>query len=311
MKLVRRGYFLAALAAVIALALPAGSAAAPPIERATSATLFTTPFTARGYSWSMIVGNGSLTIVGTKRRAGSSQTHMYTFQQGVELTASSSLSTATLSADLGRYGKIAMTFTGRGKLARSSAPRPCTGPGFVSKSGTLAGEPGFSLVADGPFFGAIDRASLGARLSRQADPGTLDCSSVGGLGKPPAGSVTLLGSRAAGDRLTVVATKSPGGAVTESATLIQDRASTAPATVKHTVSARAPSPAFTYADDLTSAAVHGVGPFLSGTLSFTAARASGDSAAGELTGDFTVEFGSPAAQTPAAAGLDGTLVRRT
>ena len=61
---------------------------------------------------------------------------------------------------------------------------------------------------------------------------------------------------------------------------------------------------------MSSASVNAVGPFLSGTLSFTAAGASGNTAAGTLSGNYTAKFDVIGPQSPAAAGdLPGVLTR--
>lgn len=293
------------LALVVAALVPGAASSAPAASRP---TLFTTPFTYKGYSWTMFAQDGakdSLSIIATKRAGKATQSHIYSFQQGVTFSANASLSSAKLTARLGTFGTIVMTFAGKGGLATTAPPPPCKGAKFQSRSGTLSGRPGFSFRADTGFFGKLSKPSLGARLSRQSGAGKLNCGGGGPTVKPPSGGVSLFGTATGGGQLSVSVVKTAAGAVTQSVFLLE---STAPATVAHSITVPAPSSTFTVADDLSSATVQGQRPFLSGTLKFQG-QGFGNTAAGQLTGDFTAKFDSPGARKPAQGGMQGTLIR--
>jgi hypothetical protein len=293
------------VATAVAALVPASSAGAP---AAASATLFTTPFVYKGYSWSLVASNtggkSSLLISATKHAGGATQTHIYTFQSGVSFTASPTLSSANLVAHLGQYGTIRARFRGAGALTLRGLPPPCKGPKFSSRAGSLSG---FAFVADTTFFKRVAKAPVAATVGRLGAGVQLNC---GGPVKPPTGALSLSGSATTGGIVSVSATKTAAGAVTQSVSVFEEQAKTAPATVFHTITTPAPTGSFTAAPDLSSASVNAVGPFLSGTLSFTASGASGNTAAGTLSGNYTAKFDVIGPQSPAAAGdLPGVLTR--
>ncbi len=276
---------------------------------ATTPTLWTTPFTYKGYSWTLQVsGQGaqaSLTISAIKQVGSASQMHVYSFRTGVRFTVDKNLSTAHLTASLGSFGTMKAAFRASGKLAARSLPAGCTGPKFLGRSGSLTG---FAFVADTTFFKKVAKTPVNAALSRPSGPGQINCAGTGAgtTPKPTAGTVALMGTRTEAPMLSVMASRSASGAVTEVVT-VNDRRGTA--TIMHMITSRAPTSAFTTTTDLSSATVTGVAPFLSGTLTFTSSGGYGSVATGTLSGSFTARFDSIGAQTPASTSpLQGTLM---
>ena len=123
-------------------------------------------------------------------------------------------------------------------------------------------------------------------------------------GGRPAGSLTLAAVRSEGDSTFMISASKTGGEVTQSA-IAMDRVGSA--TVLHAIVARAPASGFEAAADLRSARVASAGPFLSGTLDFTADSASGTSAFGDVSGDFVARFDSIGHRS--SSGTSGFLTR--
>jgi hypothetical protein len=295
----------AATAALLALALPS---AAHEAHAAQSASLVAS-FEHKGYAWTMIVTDGardSLTLMATRKAGQATQTHTYSFSSGVNFKVGAGLASATLTANLGQFGRVNAAFRAGAALRSSSPPRGCSGPKSEARAGTLGGKPGLGFTIDSTFFKTISKPSVKASIFRQKGAGQLRCGTPtgGGTGQP-AGQISLIA--ASQDRLTISVTKSKVGAVTQSVTSFE---TVAGASVFHSISSPAAASTFTVADDLSTARVTGAGPFLSGALDFTASAAAGKVSPGTLAGNFTARFDSIGAKSPAAGGeLFGTLTR--
>jgi len=297
---------LATMGGVAALALP--SAVAAPKA---GPSLVTSPFVYKGYNWTLIASKGSLEIFAVKKSGTATQTHLYAFGSGVSFVAPATLATAKLKANLGAFGTISATFKATTKLASRTLPPPCTGK-VKARTGALTG---FAFTADTTFFKKVSSRSISATITNTAASPTQACggSKPGPTPKPPAGGLSLIGTNAtagAGAILSIIASKTAAGAVTEAVTVTDDRAKTAPGTVIHSITTPASDSALTVSTDLKSATLTAAGAFLSGSLSFAAQGGYGSTQVGQLTGDYTAKFDSIGAQTPAsAAPLQGTLTK--
>jgi hypothetical protein len=292
------------LVALGALAFAAPALAASPV------VLTAGPVKVKDYKMQLIASESgakdSLLVLFTRGSGASTQTHTYSFASGVDLKVKPGLAGATLKANLGQFGSIAMSFAGGGK-AVATTPAGCTGAKYVSKRGSLGGA--FRLVADSSYFRTISQKKLPAALGTQQGSGQLNCGGAGGQGTggKPAGALTLSAVKAEGaSTFMVSATRGADGAVTQSAMQI-DRVGTT--TVMHAISAKSGRTSFDAAADLTSARLAAAGPFLSGTLSFASDAAAGASAFGELSGDFVAKFDSIGRRSPVEVGANGILQR--
>ena len=88
----------------------------------------------------------SLTILFSRAGGGSTQQHMYSFNSGVNVTATS------IKGSLGRYGGIDLKLAGAHGV-RGSVPDGCSGRPGTTRKGTLKGS--LRLVADTTYFGTV------------------------------------------------------------------------------------------------------------------------------------------------------------
>jgi hypothetical protein len=292
------------LVALGALAFAAPAFAASPV------VLTAGPVKVKDYKMTLVASEAgskdSLLVLFSRGSGASTQTHTYSFAQGVDLKVAPSLASATLKASLGRFGSIAMSFGGSGK-ATAATPPGCTGVKYLSKRGSLRGT--FRLVADTGYFGTVGQKRLAASLGKQQGSGQLNCGGGGtpGTGGKPTGALTLTAMKADGaSTFMVSAQKAADGSVTQSAMQIDRAGST---TVMHAISAKAAKASFEAAADLSTARLAAAGPFLSGTLSFASATATGGSAFGELSGDFVAKFDSIGHRSPVELAASGILQR--
>jgi hypothetical protein len=279
-----RTHAFAALAAGAAvLAVPAVASAAP------APSVVAGPVKVKAYSMSVVASKGSLSVLLSRRAGTSNQTHIYSASQGVAVKVNKALTAGTVTAPLGAMGTVKLKLHGAGALRKGTVPKGCTGTPGKSRAGTLTGT--FKLQADGGrYFGTIKKGKLPAQVIKG---GKLNCQAPGGGTPTPGGSSgsTLLShSITEGDQLTSFSAIRQGGKVSESVTRIDSRAATAPLSVIHTISAPAPSGAFTTAADLSSATVQGAGRFITGSLSFTADDAFGSTATGTAAGSLAAQF---------------------
>jgi hypothetical protein len=227
------------------------------------------PLKVRDYQMTVIgsdAGKDSLSIMFSRTSGGSSQQHMYLFDSGVTVTPTS------IKGSLGRYGAINLKLSGA-RTAKSTIPAGCSGNPGSSKRGTLKGS--FKLVADSSYFRTVTAKSLPGTVSVG---GSIRCDGDGS-GTPGAGSGAAGGP-------VVSLTKTDGGgmftfsatAKAQSAMVMDDAATTAPAQVMHIISAQGAG--------LKGDSVPGISPFIGGAGTF-----SGD-VSGTLSGDLTAKFDS-------------------
>ena len=275
--------FAALAAGAAVLAVPAVASAAP------APTVAAGPVKVKAYSMSVVASKGSLSVLLSRRAGTSTQTHIYSAAQGVAVKVDKALTKGTVTAPLGAMGSVKLKLRGTGALRKGAVPKGCTGTPGKSRAGTLTGT--FRLKADGGrYFGTIKKGKLPAQVIKG---GKLNCQSSGGGTPAPggnAGSTLLSRSITEGDQLTSFSAIRQGGKVTESVTHIDSRTATAPLSVIHSISAPAPSSAFSTAGDLSSANVQGAGRFITGSLAFTAENAFGTTATGTATGSLAAQF---------------------
>jgi len=279
-----------------------------PASAATGTAFVSHPVSVGGYTMRVVASRGDGTrvsvvlfrVVGTLRRpadlggVGSIQQHEWRATRA-RLTASRGLHRARLRARLGSAGRIDMKFRASGRTSRGRVPWCATRRRRIS--GTLRGS--FELRT-GPGFGTIVRRRLPASLSRGSEYDGCYAPPIGGdpccggqptlhlPGSPPGGEIDIWNA---------------GGGTFET---VRDLSR---ANERHEIVARSAEPVFSYSSDLRSASVTGIGPFVSGALSFAGAPsgAGGDSgASGNTTGDFTAHLAAPRPFT-VPSGAPGSL----
>lgn len=275
------------------LLIAAGVAAlAAPATAAADTTLTAGPLKVRGYQLTLLASDGakdSLSVVATRRSGGSTQTHMWSFADGVTVKAGGAKPSIALRG--GRYGTVKLTLGGLRGGGRGTVPAGCTGTPGSQQRGTFAGT--LRLTLDRTFFKTVKAARLpGTRVTG----GTLRCDGTSG-GQQRGTTLSVTAERGDGGYLMFSAIRDGGGKVTQQAFVTDAPATVAPASsAMHMVTAAAPANGFTVADDLASATVNGAAPFLTGTLAFTG-EAAGGMASGTVTGNLAVRFDSIGTQS--------------
>jgi hypothetical protein len=271
---------LTLLSGPVLLALWPSSAAARDIA------LVTQPVTVGGYTMRIVAEKGNDVSVTLFRRVGGSiQEHEWWANRRFRLHASQSLRSGSLSARFGTRGRVRLRFRARGRASRGMVPWCDHRRQRVA--GTLTRR--FELRTGPGRFGKIVERGLHAWLSRGPKYGTLYCTppDLGGdlvsSEKFPQGSDPALGATVphglvsiwnttAGGTVEAVVWSSGGG--------------------YHRVVAHSRKVVFSVSSDLTSASATGIGPFLSGRLSFTG-PAPPDASGGSIAGHLRIGFVTP------------------
>jgi hypothetical protein len=258
----------AALAAA-ALAIPATAQA--------QTTLIAGPLKVRDYQMQVLgtdAAKDSVTIMFSRPSGASNQMHMYTFADGATVTPTS------ITASLGRYGSIKLRLAGA-RSGKGVVPAGCTGNPGTTKTGTMSGS--LRFVAGDSYFKTVTASKLkGTAMSG----GSLECQSDrAGTG----------GSGGGADDQSLMVTQMDGGAMTmfrasadgQTAMRSEDNAVTAPASVMHMISADGRG--LQVSGGGASATVAAIGPFLTGTGTFTGEPYPGG-AFGDLGGNLVAHF---------------------
>ena len=282
----------------------AGLLAAPAAASAVGSTVVAGPLKVRDYTMTVTATDGATDSLGVmfNRTAGkASQMHMYSFSQGVTVKAKGA--SASIKANLGRYGKVNLKLVGAGAAKKGVLPKGCTGSAGKSRAGTLRGS--FKLVADTTYFKTVSAKSLKGQLLKG---GKLTCDGSGGGGQTKAPTSLSVNLAQPEGMLTFSASKAADGSVTQQAMRMDDAGSTAPASIMHLISAPGGAAAFAPAADLSSATGSAVTPFFTGAFSFASDMAMGTTAMGKLSGDLVAAFDSIGAQPIAAGSPDAIIV---
>jgi hypothetical protein len=286
----------------------AGLLAAPAAASAAGSTVIAGPVKVKDYAMTVTASDGASDTLGVMfhRAAGkATQMHSYSFSQGVKVKAKGR--SASIKADLGRYGKINLKLAGAGAARKGVVPKGCTGNPGKARAGTFRGS--FKLVADSTYFKTVKAKSLKGQIAKG---GALKCDGGGdgsGGGGPAKASTTLsVNLQQSGGMLMFSAHKAAGGAVTQQAMRMDEAAATAPASIMHMISAPGGASAFAPSPDLASATGSAVSPFFKGAFSFASDMAMGSSAMGKLSGDLVAAFDSIGAQPIAAGAPDAMIV---
>jgi hypothetical protein len=236
------------------------------------------------------------------RTAGkASQMHSYSFSQGVTVKAKGS--SASIKANLGRYGKVNLKLTGAGAARKGVVPKGCTGTAGKSRAGTLRGS--FKLVADSTYFKTVSAKSLKGQLVKG---GKLTCDGTSGGGQTKAPTTLSVNLQQPEGMLMFSALKAADGSVTQQAMRMDEAASTAPASIMHMITAPGGAAAFAPSADLSTATGSAVSPFFTGAFSFASDMAMGTTAMGKLSGDLVAAFDSIGAQPIAAGSPDAMII---
>lgn len=253
----------AAVAGTLSAALLA-PAAAPAADRIVMAG----PLKVRDYELN-VVGIGNVLSVAFSRTAGAStQQHAYAFTSGAKVTP------RAIKADLGRYGAIALKLSGA-KRGTGSVPPGCTGKPGATKKGTFTGS--LRFVSDTGAFGTVTSKRLPGKVS---DMGTVNCDAADAAADAERKLMLMLQNGAAMTMLQATATG-------QSVTVLDDRATTAPASVTHRIDASGAG--LEASADLATASVPGLAPFLTGAGAYEG-MALDIGSFGTLTGSLTAKF---------------------
>ena len=123
---------LAAVCAAGLLTVPAAAGAAAP-------TVVAGPYAVEDYDMTVVGTQGSpgLSVMLTRTAGDAVQSHIYSFAAGATVKVKGAK--ASIKADLGAYGAIALKTKKLGKAKRGVLPAGCTGSAGKSRSGTLSG----------------------------------------------------------------------------------------------------------------------------------------------------------------------------
>jgi hypothetical protein len=259
---------------VLPLLVPAAASASTKV----SVVSETVPV-ARGYSLFLVAEGKSLVVFLQRAQQGSTQSYEVSSTHG-RVSVGAGLGAGDVSAKLGRYGSVGMHFSSGGGHP-VVVPKTCR----VVNSGRYV---------SGELTGALDirigthhftANHLSARAIRGA---STQCT------KPPtkfAHGQSLYAYAIGTGTPTVSWARDAKGHLFELARLTLGKM-TDPATLFASVYAPAPNSALTVASDLSTAHAQAAGPFLRGSVSFTATAPSTGTgvAAGMVTGTFSVLF---------------------
>jgi hypothetical protein len=298
-----RAAAVAALCAAVALPTTASAAS--------GASVVAGPIKVKDYQMTVVgsdAAKDSLSVMFNRTAGKATQSHFYTFGQGVTIKANKSLSTASIKGSLGKYGKIDLKLRGVGAVRKGTAPKGCTGKAGTLRTGTLRGT--FKLNADTSYFRTVSAKSMKAQLAKG---GKLTCDGAGNGagGDGTTGSTMLTSTQETSDGMLLLSvTKDATGAINQQAMRTDDATATAPASIMHLINAPGTGAAFAPAADLGSARGTGVSPFFSGAFEFASEEPMGSMAMGTLSGDLAAKFDSIGTQQLAAGSPDAMLMRR-
>lgn len=271
------------------IALCAGLALfAVPSSAGAANVITTAPIKVRGYQMTVVATDAKkdgLSVLFTRRAKRGTQTHMFTFNRGANVTRHS------INARLGRYGRINLRFGPlRNVKSRGKLPTGCKGRAARIRTGMLRGRLRFK--ADRNFFRTVNVRSVRGTL---AQGGRLTCSSggdgTGGDGEGDGGGFVkgqpmLSLAKQDGDAmLSMTALK---GSV--SVVKVESPKKSAPAHVIRSIVVSAPRSLVVGPD--ATATVAARPPFLAGKGQFTPTQNLGIMAYGRLGGNLAARFDS-------------------
>jgi len=212
----------------------------------------------------------NLGFVFDKESGSQTQTYFFGYSEPVTLTASKSLSSASVNTSLGAAGSVSIKFTATSSTkevqfggAAGNDLFGCKVPKWKERSGTTTGS--FSLVT-GTAFGTVTGHNVTGRLVKEG--GTPSCKSQNifqlQLNGPPMSGADTFGSDSL---LAYHSGKSTGATATYT-----DGYGDGPEpniTLTGEIDQLKPSSMFSYKSNLSSARVHVSGAFMSGTTTFT------------------------------------------
>lgn len=271
----------APLAAVAALGFASTAQAA-----SSPAYLSSTGKGPKGYALSVGGSPGYASVDLSKSKSGSNQSHdLSRSGKGVAYKVGKNLSSAKLKASYGSLGAVNMKFVPTGPLAKGpKLPKGCTGKRGVQRKGILRGTLKFRMKKGGASY---SKKSLAATLSKGST--ITRCSGT------PGGGFTHsynLNPTLSGNALSVFASRYSGKRVTQNFSVYSSP--TKVISLSHTIYAtKKGAKYFDPKTDLSSAKMVAIGPWLSGSLSYTAdpsQSSGGTSSYGTMTGKLKAKF---------------------
>ena len=249
------------------------------------------PFTVKAYTMYLIAtpatrrSPADLIVVFERGSDANLQEHYYSFDKGVKVTIAANGAAASVSAALGVFGHVKMSFSSAGMLTLAAG---CNGAVVRQHAGALSGRRGFNLVTLSSYFGTVRAGRLPAYIT-VLHPGTSPCKPALSPATPGA---TLLNSSSytATGFVNFEASRSATG-VTGEDVIVDDTsyARSDGVNILHAIHALGvPTADFGFASDLSSAQATGAGSFLTGTLSYTQTVPAADT--GTVTGNLAADF---------------------
>ncbi|MDQ6834794.1 MAG: PKD domain-containing protein [Actinomycetota bacterium] len=211
------------------------------------------------------------------------QTHSYTFSKNFSVHLNKTLSAGSISAKLGKYGKLALKFVATGKRQSSGPGKECTGKKSYTRKGRISKSSG-KLTLDHSFFGKVKIRHVKASALKQ---GKVKCkiSNSGGSG----GGSTMATSLSGGtSNAFYVFTRGKHRALGSISVL----SSLSNPLVYHSLTLSAPLSSFTASSDAKSATVKSFGSKLTGTGTYQGSSYFAGGSSGNLGGNLLAHFDS-------------------
>jgi hypothetical protein len=297
----RLGAVRLALAAVLAITVAA--AAASPTGAGPAAAIWTVletkPIDVHGYRMTIRLaktipsaGGASLQIELLRARGRGVESDNYAFLKHLRFAAGPGLSPARLTASLGRFGRLALTFAAAQPAGHGTLPPRCRGRLLDSLPGELRGT--LVFAPGSRYFGVVRERALVATLSRVEG---LRCSQpIRDLPARQPGTVSL-GAGTGGGSISFGVAKPRHGNPVESfevdAAVPSLHVALFDAYISHTLLAPVPRADFTAASDLSAARLLSRNRLISGAVRFRATGAHvGNGRPGIETGMLQARFDS-------------------
>ena len=198
---------------------------------------------------------------------------------------SKDLSTGSITAHLGKYGRLHLNFAATGALHAARPGKGCTGPNGQSRPLQVTAASG-GLVLDRSFFRTVH---IGRVKATATTSGKLKCkANTNGNGTPTTSTRSL-----SVDSGKLSALFAPRG--NNATAQITVTSSTRPL-VTHSLTLTGPASSFTNAADASSATVTSFGARLTGTGTYQASQSFQGGSSGAFTGSLVAHFDSIGAQ---------------
>lgn len=243
-------------------------------------------------------GHGDLVAISFVRgTSNDEQEHYYQFTKHVQVRLAPHGESGTIKANLGQFGRIDMSFSAGGGRVTPG----CPGAYLFQHNGTLTGT--FHFISGSSYFKTVNESSIRAASATTKK----------GISCKPATPTQAHGTELDVDSFSAAAPTLGGsdydfniergttGHIIEQFLVLDTSMVSEGIVISHAIDvSRLPSSAFTNASDLSSATAQAISQWMSGTVNFTGAIVTGDTAQGTVSGSITAHFdGMPTVTVPA------------